>query len=480
MLPSIIFALALFVSYSVAAVPPRRREPLHIPVLRRQNVRRSGTADLDRIAASAQATKQKFGITSSSLSRRAQTTDIGITNQEQDTSYFAQVSVGTPPQNFDLVLDTGSSDLWFATVGCVGCSQGTPLLQPTQSTSIQASSQRISLSYGSGNATGTLMQDTVSMGPFTVNPQTFVAVDGVSNGLIDGQLSGIMGLAFQGIANTGALPFWQALINQNQLTNPEFSFFITRFLDDPTAQTEEPGGVLTLGGTNSTFFQGNIDFQPFTLTGSTGGFWLQNVASVSVDSKTVPIGNSNSAAIDTGTTLIGAPTAAVNGIWGAVKGAVPLSGQMAGFFSFPCNAQLAISISFGGPSWPISIEDLNLGTVGAGNSQCLGAIFDIELGTGPGQAAGTPTWIVGDTFLKNVYSVFRAQPPAVGFAQLSAAAGGSSGTPGPVGTAKVTGSFPTPSGSSNLAQRQLVPFGITGIVVTSALSLLTTVFMLAA
>ncbi len=106
-----------------------------------------------------------------------------------------------------------------------------------------------------------------------------VAVDGVSNGLIDGQLSGIMGLAFQGIANTGALPFWQALINQNQLTNPEFSFFITRFLNDPTAQTEEPGGVLTLGGTNSTFFQGNIDFQPLTLTGSTGGFWLQNVAS---------------------------------------------------------------------------------------------------------------------------------------------------------------------------------------------------------
>lgn len=477
MLPSIIFPLALFVSYSVAAAPPRHREPLHIPVLRRQNARRSGTADLDRIAASAQATKDKFRLTSSSLSRRAQTTDIGITNQGQDTSYFAQVSVGTPPQNFDLVLDTGSSDLWFATASCVSCSQGTPLLQPTRSTTIQASSQRISLSYGSGNATGIVMQDTVSMGPFTVNPQVFIAVDQVSDGLIDGQLSGIMGLAFQGIANSGALPFWQALLNQNQLTNPEFSFFITRFLNDPTAQSEEPGGVLTLGGTNSTFFQGNIDFQPST---STGGFWLQSVAGVSVDGKTVSIGNAVTAAIDTGTTLIGAPTAAVNGIWSAVKGAVPLSGQMAGFWSFPCSTQVTVSISFGGPSWPISIDDLNLGTVGAGNSQCLGAIFDIELGTGPGQAAGTPEWIVGDTFLKNVYSVFRAQPPSVGFAQLSAAAGGSSGTPGPVGTAKLTGSLPTPTGGSNSAQRQLVPFGNTGIVVASALSLLTTVFVLAA
>ena len=98
----------------------------------------------------------------------------------------------------------------------------------------------------------------------------------MSQGLISGQLAGIMGLAFQG---TDAVPVWQALINENSLTNPEFSFFLTRFIDDPNAQTEEPGGVFTLGGTNNTLFQGNIDFQSFTP--STGGsFWLQTVSSV--------------------------------------------------------------------------------------------------------------------------------------------------------------------------------------------------------
>ena len=83
----------------------------------------------------------------------------------------------------------------------------------------------------------------------------------MSQGLISGHLAGIMGLAFQG---TDAVPFWQALINENSLTNPEFSFFLTRFIDDPNAQIEEPGGVFTLGGTNATLFQGNIDFQSFT------------------------------------------------------------------------------------------------------------------------------------------------------------------------------------------------------------------------
>jgi cathepsin D len=105
-----------------------------------------------------------------------------------------------------------------------------------------------------------------------------VAVDDLSTGLIDGELNGIMGLAFQGIANSQAVPFWQALINNNQLTNPELSFYITRFVNDPNAKTEEPGGVLTLGGTNSTLFQGNIDFQPFTLPGDGGSFWLQTVS----------------------------------------------------------------------------------------------------------------------------------------------------------------------------------------------------------
>ena len=55
---------------------------------------------------------------------------------------------------------------------------------------------------------------------------------------------------------------------------------------------------------------------------------------VTVNGKSVNIGSTNTAAIDTGTTLIGAPTAAVSAIWGAVSGAVPLSGNMSGFYAF--------------------------------------------------------------------------------------------------------------------------------------------------
>ena len=77
--------------------------------------------------------------------------------------------------------------------------------------------------------------------------------------LVQTPVSGLMGLAFQGIASTGAVPFWQALINDNQLSTPEMSFWLAR---DTTGTTNSfvPGGMFTLGGTNSTLFTGDVEF----------------------------------------------------------------------------------------------------------------------------------------------------------------------------------------------------------------------------
>ena len=69
---------------------------------------------------------------------------------------------------------------------------------------------------------------------------------------------------------------------------------------------------------------------------------------------------------------------------------------------------------------------MNLGTVSGftTNDMCAGGIFDI--GSTVESNPGGPSWIIGDTFLKNVYSVFQANPPAVGFAQLASGLSSSS------------------------------------------------------
>jgi hypothetical protein len=59
-------------------------------------------------------------------------------------------------------------------------------------------------------------------------------------------------------------------------------------------------------------------------------------------------------------------------------------------------------------------SDLVGGTVS--DSQCLGAFFKFD--AKPGQESSSPTWVIGSAFLKNVYTVFQSEPPAVGFATL--------------------------------------------------------------
>jgi Eukaryotic aspartyl protease len=189
MLLSIVVFLVLFSSFSAAAAPPLRRDPIHIPVLRR---------------------KYKYR---SSMSRRGQTQDSGITDHVRHMSGMVrprfithkdnnrnkiratlQQSVLAPrkhclecccppshstlplsPQTFNLILDTGSSDLWFAGTNCASCTPAPPVFDTTKSSTFQSENKPVDLFYGSANASGTIAQDTVSMGSLTLPSQTLGA-----------------------------------------------------------------------------------------------------------------------------------------------------------------------------------------------------------------------------------------------------------------------------------------------------------------
>ncbi|KAI5116824.1 hypothetical protein M0805_006236 [Coniferiporia weirii] len=432
MAPKLVTAAACVAALSLLpafASPAAQDSAIHLPLVRRKIASRS----TDDFAAIADNLRQKYGrpTVASPSKKRGNSANIQTTNQQSDSSYYAPLTVGTPAQSFNVILDTGSSDLWVASTSCQSCPQGIPLFDNTKSSSLTLSQQEITISYGSGEVGGELATDTVDMGGFTVSAQTLTLVTEITSDFLTAPVSGLMGLAFETIAESKATPFWEALAQGNFLSTSEMSFWLTRFVNDPQATENEPGGAFTLGGTNSSLFTGDIDFVniPSDVTPS---FWLLPLDTLTVQGNavTIPTGDDALAAIDTGTTLIAGPTTAVQNVFQQISGSQALSGNLAGFFSFPCTTTVNLTLNFGSRSWAVSDADFNLGAIDSQGTQCLGGIFDLDAGTNgaAGAASGTPSWVIGDTFLKNVYSVFRFSPPSVGFAQLSDAAGGSEGT----------------------------------------------------
>jgi cathepsin D len=98
----------------------------------------------------------------------------------------------------------------------------------------------------------------------------------MTTGLVNAPVSGLMGLAFQPIASTGSTPFWLALTNNNLFSTPEMSFWLARNLNPVSETSLAPGGLFTLGGTNSTLFSGDIEFHNLAATPS---FWLLTLSS---------------------------------------------------------------------------------------------------------------------------------------------------------------------------------------------------------
>ncbi|THH29282.1 hypothetical protein EUX98_g4900 [Antrodiella citrinella] len=358
----------------------------------------------------------KYGGGSPSARKRSVGMNL-LTDQQFDSSYFGSIAVGTPPISYNVILDTGSADLWIAASSNQTSTSGKesiPLYNPTGSSSSTGSSTPFSVTYGSGSVAGVLGSDKVQFAGFEVANQEFGLVNEATPQLLSTPVSGLMGMAFQSIASSGATPLWQTIVNGGSLDAPLMAFHLTRMINASQATDLEFGGTFTFGAVNNTLFQGDIDYQDSP--SGAPGYWILDLADITSQGQTisVPTGDAAWAAIDTGTTGIAGPTSVLTELYATIPGSQPLQGST-GFWSIPCDTDFTVSMRFGSSnnSWSISPADFRLQQLD--ETTCVGAFFAL-----PTSSSGrTPTWIVGDTFLKNVYTVFRATPLSVGFAPLS-------------------------------------------------------------
>jgi len=412
---SVDYALGAPSSHDQRSTEPSSSRGIHIPITRRVAPQRND-ADPDKWVEQKHYLEVKYGVRPGGASGRRSEGYNMLVNQGLDSTYYGSIAVGNPAVAYDVILDTGSADLWLASSGCTQNCNGLQLFNPSSSTTFSNSSQEFSIQYGSGEAAGVLGSDDVQMAGFLIKKQVFAVCNQLSQDLLSAPISGILGLGWQALATSRATPFWQALASGNQFDEPLMGFYITRFQDVSGAKQEEPGGVFTMGTTNTSLYTGDIDY--IDIPSGAVSYWTLPLTRLTVGSTsiTLPSGSASYAAIDTGTTLIGGPAAQVAALYAQIPGSAA-STEQEGYFTYPCSTNVNISLSFGGKTWSIDPDDFKLTTTRDGN--CLGAIFEFSGTSTTGSGNSALAWIIGDTFLKNVYSVFRYNPASVGFATVA-------------------------------------------------------------
>ncbi|KAJ7786528.1 acid protease [Mycena metata] len=322
-----------------------------------------------------------------------------LTDENQDVEWAGPISIGTPPQNFTIDFDTGSSDLWVPSAACTSavCSTKSKFSANSSSTSaIQSGTFQIE--YGDGSeVTGPIYTDTVNVAGVRAANQTFSAVTTLSASFQGDPADGILGMAFPSISNLRQNPFFASAHAEGTVPANAFAFFLS-----------QNNSELYLGGTNPALFvNGTLEFHPIN---PTSGFWQIPGASAKVESK-VAVTNFETI-IDSGTTLIYGPPDAVKTLYAAIPGSAVFDATN-GLYSFPCDSVPNVAFNWGGLDRNITADNFNLGLTAEGSSSCVGALIGLDLGL------GSSVWLLGDSFMKNVYTVFDFNNTAVGFADIA-------------------------------------------------------------
>jgi len=315
----------------------------------------------------------------------------------QDAEYFGEVEIGSPPQKFKVIYDTGSSNLWVPSKACDNCKSTGSVYNSAASSTYAKNGESFSLAYGTGSCNGFLSQDTVSVGG--------VPITGFAFGEVTHEAADVFGQApFDGILGMGPakaavdhvpMPMDQ-LVKQGKIQHNVFSFYL--------ASGGKAGSTLTLGGTDSSFYTGEISYVPVAKAAYLLPYWLVSASDVKiagVSTKACGWLTGCEMVVDTGTSILAGPPSSVNGLISKIG---TVAADCSNVDKLP-----VITFSFAGKDFDLGPDFYVLRMSGEnGQEQC-------QLGI-QGVNAGAPIWILGDPFLRKYYTVWDKDANRVGFA----------------------------------------------------------------
>ncbi|CAD6196128.1 unnamed protein product [Caenorhabditis auriculariae] len=326
-----------------------------------------------------------------------------------DDFYLGNITVGTPPQTVTIVLDTGSSNLWVIDAACTSqACNGYPnsgytkhKFDTTKSSTFQTETKKFSIQYGSGSCSGHLGKDTITFGGLTVQTQEF----GVANHLAEvfgyQPVDGILGLGWPSLAVDKVVPPMQNVLSQ--LDQPIFTVWLDRKL---ALSNGGNAGLITYGALDNVNCAATVNYVPL----SAETYWQFPIDGFSCG--TFSETKKDQVISDTGTSWIGAPNSVVSGVVKATGASYDWENEL---YTVPCSKQTSLPdlvFTIGGQKYNVpSVEyvlDLQLG-----NGKCALTFFGMSGG------GFSPSWILGDTWIRTYCNVYDIGQKRIGFAKAN-------------------------------------------------------------
>ncbi|XP_065258901.1 cathepsin E [Emys orbicularis] len=320
-----------------------------------------------------------------------------------DMEYFGQISIGTPPQNFTVLFDTGSSNLWVPSIYCVSkaCAMHSRF-HPSDSNTYSEVGTPFSIQYGTGSLSGIIGSDQVTVEGITVSNQQFAeSVSEPGNTFLDAEFDGILGLAYPSLAVDGVTPVFDNMMAQNLVDLPIFSVYMNRNPDSSV------GGELLFGGFDPSHFSGTLNWVPVTKQ----GYWQIQLDNIQVGGTVAFCAEGCQAIVDTGTSLITGPSKEIKEMQNYI-GAVPTDGE----YAVECNnlnVMPDVTFTINGIPYTLSPQAYTLMDNSDGMAFCTSGFQGLNM-----QPPAGPLWILGDVFIGQFYSVFDRGNNRVGLAPV--------------------------------------------------------------
>lgn len=317
--------------------------------------------------------------------------NLPITNY-MDAQYYGPVQVGTPPQDFTVIFDTGSSNLWVPSSRCwwLPCFYHNTYHDDDSSTFVK-NGKALSIQYGSGAVKGYLSEDTVTWGGTKITGVIFGEMTTMSGfSWVAAKFDGILGMAWPKISSDNITPVFLVGKQQGVWEDDSFAFYLTK-------NSGETGSVLTLGGYDSTKSKGDWNY----VTLYEEWYWMINIDSITVAGHNVTVSDMRGI-VDSGTSLLVGKSNIIDQITSNLPA---VKSDCSNVDSLP-----SVTFVLGGVEYELPPRVWVLKVTILSESECMSGFKEMALPEEMGNSI-----ILGDLFIKEYYTHFDYGKSRIGF-----------------------------------------------------------------